>query len=186
MSDVIQPYETQLRGRDGRRYGVQACGRERSDGTWEGWLEFLPLDGGTPLITQRETTQPNRADLAYWATGLTDPYLDGALLRASTELPPAPKRTGGTAVAAGPAPRAPAPAPEPATAPAPTAILDPFHVYAEGDEILRDQLHALSAAQLRNIVRAHRLSGLTAGDLERLSPAELIDLIMAAVEEAAG
>jgi hypothetical protein len=85
MAEVILKFQTQLRGRDDRVYGVQACGRERPDHTWEGWLEFTPVDGSPPVISERETTQPNRDDLEYWATGLTDPYLDGALLRALTE-----------------------------------------------------------------------------------------------------
>ena len=87
MAEVIQKFETQLRGRDGRSYNVQASGRERDDGLWEGWLEFLPLDRGEPVVTSRETTQPNRDDLVYWASGLTDPYLDGALLRALAPPP---------------------------------------------------------------------------------------------------
>jgi hypothetical protein len=34
------------------------------------------------IQTTRETTQPNRQDLDYWATGLTVGFLDGALDRA--------------------------------------------------------------------------------------------------------
>jgi hypothetical protein len=49
---------------------------------WEGWLEFLPLDGGEPLCTGRETTQPNRDALAYWASGLEPIYFEGAFERA--------------------------------------------------------------------------------------------------------
>jgi hypothetical protein len=165
MSEVIQKYETQLRGRDDRSYGVQACGRERPDGQWEGWLEFLPVAGGEPVRTERETTQPNRADLAYWATGLTDPYLDGALLRALTEFAPqAPPRP---AAAPPPPPRRPRP-PVQGVEPA-SAVLDPFHVYAEGDDILRGQLHALSASQLRNIVRAYRIGDVEADLLTRMT-----------------
>jgi hypothetical protein len=52
------------------------------DGVWEAWLEFNPLGGGSPLVTSRETTQPNRTDTEYWATGLTIIYLEGALQRA--------------------------------------------------------------------------------------------------------
>jgi hypothetical protein len=52
------------------------------DGLWEGWIEFIPTDGGAPLRSRRETTQPNRDDAVYWATGLTPVYLEGALERA--------------------------------------------------------------------------------------------------------
>lgn len=82
MAEIIKEYETLLRGRDGHRYEIRAWGRARTDGIWEGWLEFLPVDDGERLVSGTETTQPNRDDLVYWASGLTDPYLDGALLRA--------------------------------------------------------------------------------------------------------
>jgi hypothetical protein len=185
MAEVILQFQTQLRGRDDRVYGVQACGRERPDHTWEGWLEFAPLDGSDPVISERETTQPNREDLEYWASGLTDPYLDGALIRALTvtkPVRPAPPPES-------PASDAPAPhvRPAPATsASAPAAVLDPFHVYAEGDEVLRGQLHALSASQLRNIVRAYHMSDQGAHELERMREPELIRIIMHAAEERAG
>jgi hypothetical protein len=181
MSEIMVKYDTQLRGRDDRRYEVQATGRERPDGLWEGWLEFLPLDGGPPVVSERETTQPNRKDLAYWATGLTDPYLDGALLRALTEV----------AETLAPSPALPvsdAPTPHVIAgdlAAQPLAVLDPFHVYAEGDAILRRQLHALSETQLRNIVRAYDLSTMSLGELERVPKLELVTLIMAAAEERA-
>jgi hypothetical protein len=184
MAEVILKFQTQLRGRDDRVYGVQACGRERPDHTWEGWLEFTPVDGSPPVISERETTQPNRDDLEYWATGLTDPYLDGALLRALAERKAAPPPTPAAPVSEAPAPHVrPAPA---TSAAAPAAVLDPFHVYAEGDEILRGQLNALSAAQLRNIVRAYRLSERSPGELERMNEPELIRIIMHAAEERAG
>ena len=60
------------------------------DGLWHGWLEFEPVDGcNVPALqSPRETTQPNRTDAVYWATGLTAVYLEGALeraIRAATE-----------------------------------------------------------------------------------------------------
>ena len=79
---MIRKYETLLRSRDGQLYQIEAWGRERPDGMWEGWLAFVPPDAGEHVVSDTETTQPNRDDLVYWASGLTDPYLDGALLRA--------------------------------------------------------------------------------------------------------
>jgi hypothetical protein len=38
------------------------------------------------------------------------------------------------------------------------AILDPYAVFAEGENILRQQLHALSRDQLVNIARAYSLA----------------------------
>ena len=57
-------------------------GAEPEDSQWEGWIRFQPSGGGKALTTDRETTQPNRQDLAYWAKGLTYFYLEGALARA--------------------------------------------------------------------------------------------------------
>lgn len=63
-------------------YCAYVLGAARGDGTWAGWIEFVPEDGSPRLRTGQETSQPNRDALAYWATGLEDVYLDGALARA--------------------------------------------------------------------------------------------------------
>ena len=67
------------------KYTVLICGEERADGTWEGWIEFHS-DSGTVLCTDRETTQPNRMDLAYWADGLEPVYIEGAFTRAQDRV----------------------------------------------------------------------------------------------------
>lgn len=68
-------------------YVVHICGEDRLDGTWIGWLEFHPTDSSHPiLITERETSQPNRSALEYWADGLEPVYLDGAFARAQGRL----------------------------------------------------------------------------------------------------
>jgi hypothetical protein len=54
----------------------------RANGTWEAWLEFVSRDGGVALRTERETTQPDRAAVDYWAGGIEAIYLEGALQRA--------------------------------------------------------------------------------------------------------
>jgi hypothetical protein len=83
MADVLIEFENAFTGRDGKVYEARACGRERSDGLWEGWVEFVPRETGAAVVqTARETTQPNREDLDYWATGLTVGFLEGALDRA--------------------------------------------------------------------------------------------------------
>jgi hypothetical protein len=61
---------------------ARACANEVSGGTWQAWIEFVPLGDGEPVRSSRETTQPNRQDTMYWATGLTPVYLEGALRRA--------------------------------------------------------------------------------------------------------
>jgi hypothetical protein len=73
---------------DGTTYVVRICGEERVDGTWEAWLEFHPTDRSQPVLTtDRETSQPHRAAVEYWAEGLEPMYLEGALARAQGRLP---------------------------------------------------------------------------------------------------
>lgn len=88
MAELIHETPTAVEDEAGRVYRVRVWGAERSDGTWEGWLEFDPADGGPDsLRTERETSQPNRAAVDYWAHGLQPIYLDGAFARARGRLP---------------------------------------------------------------------------------------------------
>src|SRR5438128_2366912 len=94
MSETLLQFASPVVAPDGRLYRASACGGERPGGTWHGWVEFIPVDGGEPLCSERETTQPNRTDTLYWATGLEPVYLEGALRRAlarptSRHWPPA-------------------------------------------------------------------------------------------------
>ena len=83
MKERIHAHSAVIRSDDGIPYDVTTWGEERGDGTWKGWLEFRPHPGrGTTLRTGRETTQPNRNALEYWASGLEDVYLEGAFVRA--------------------------------------------------------------------------------------------------------
>lgn len=82
MAELIQTYVETLRDAGGEEYTAHAYGEERADGNWEGWLEFHSA-AGAARRTDRETTQPNREALAYWASGLEPIYLDGAFARAS-------------------------------------------------------------------------------------------------------
>ncbi len=85
---VIREYLIQVIDDRGVAYTASAHGEERADGTWEGWLEFNPIDSGqTKLRTGQETSQPNRTAVEYWAEGLEPVYLDGALARAQGRLP---------------------------------------------------------------------------------------------------
>jgi hypothetical protein len=83
MAEKIEKYSTVLRDKDGITYEVEACGGTTPDGLWEGWLEFSPSESALPVLrTDRETTQPNRQALEYWATGLEPVYFEGAFNRA--------------------------------------------------------------------------------------------------------
>jgi hypothetical protein len=178
MAEVLVDFDVVLRGPDGQRYGARAVGRGRADGMWEGWLEFPALDGGATIETGRETTQPDRDKVLYWATGLTDPYLDGALLRTLRKVPEHEPATAPRPAFDAPAERAA----QAATNAEPRPILDPFAVYAEGDDVLRSQLGALSAGQLRIIVRGYALSAASPHELERMTETELVAIIMRGVE----
>ena len=167
MVQAVMTYgRTPLSMRNGRTYIAQARGRERDDGTWEGWLEFVPDDGSEILSSERETTQPNYVDLEYWATGLTPVYLEGAFARArSHEIVSVP--TARTPAVGG-------------LTPTVQAVLDPFSTYAQGEDVLRAKLGALSPLHLRAILRDYELTGAD-GDLEALTKPELVALIVTSV-----
>jgi hypothetical protein len=154
-----------------------------TQGLWEGWIEFTPLHGGPPIRSPRETTQPNLADAAYWATGLTSIYLEGALERA---LNPPVRRVSGQAHALFNSPARERTVSETRPPVGATAVLDPFSVYEKGDGLLRSQLGALSAWHLVNIITTYALSDEPVETLQRLSASTLADLIVEKVAERMG
>lgn len=84
MPEILVKFDESIRDPAGVTYFAQAVGRDREDGLWEGWLEFIGTNERTSFHSGRETTQPNRKDLEYWAQGLTKVYLQGALVRAKS------------------------------------------------------------------------------------------------------
>jgi hypothetical protein len=176
MPEVLAQFaEPVISDGDRTRYRAQACGAATSSGMWEGWIEFLPIAGGELVRTARETTQPNRTDAEYWASGLSTTYLEGALERAlrgpivRTIAPPA-------------RPRFTSPAVDVSAVEAPAihgrAILDPFSVYEKGEGLLRQELGALSDWHLVNIILAYGLSELSPATLNQLPQRALIDVIV--------
>ena len=92
MPEILVQFDEPIADPSGRRYFAQAVGHHREDGLWEGWLEFIAVNEDAPALgSGRETTQPNRADMDYWAQGLSKVYLEGALARAES-LPDARER----------------------------------------------------------------------------------------------
>ena len=83
MSEVIHAFRTPVIA-GGVTWQAEAWGAQRGDGLWEGWLLFASTGDGDVLLTSRETTQPNRNALVYWATGLEPVFLEGAFERART------------------------------------------------------------------------------------------------------
>jgi hypothetical protein len=82
MVELIQEFAFEVRSEeDGQTYVVRAYGAPQAQSPlWDAWLVFFPEDGGEPLVGDRETAQ-QRSDLLYWASGLEDVYLEGALER---------------------------------------------------------------------------------------------------------
>ena len=178
MAEVLHRFDSLLSA-EGRAFRARACGREVEDGRWEGWIEFVPEDGAPVLRSARETTQPNRQDLAYWSTGLSGVFLEGSLertLRLPLRRPAAPIETAAYA-----APH-PGPGHESGAGDGPVgpAILDPFSVYAKGRDLLRDELRALEPWHLRNVIRAYRLA--EEDELEGLDREALVARIVGGVE----
>lgn len=84
MPELIFEHTARIESDEGEVYLPRTYGRERADGTWVGWLEFYPENGEGPFLrTDQETTQPNRAALVYWASGLEPVYIEGAFARAA-------------------------------------------------------------------------------------------------------
>lgn len=84
MPQLVRQHSDRVQDTLGNVYEVFVYGEPRLDGTWEGWLEFVPLDSAlTARRTERETTQPDLPALEYWATGLEPLYLAGAFERST-------------------------------------------------------------------------------------------------------
>ena len=82
MAEVLASFSAPVGDHLGSYY-ARAVGRPADDDMWEGWIEFVAVDGGSDvLISGIESRQPERQHLIYWATGLTHVYLEGALERA--------------------------------------------------------------------------------------------------------
>jgi hypothetical protein len=180
VAEVLLEYPDAVTSDTGKNYTARACAAAMPDGKWQGWIEFVPLGDGDPIRSGRETTQPNRQDTAYWATGLTPIYLQGALHRAER-----------------PTVRVVADPPEPPhfDSPAPAfinevngteAVLDPFSVYLKGEALLRRQLSAFAGWHLVNIIRKYDLSDEDPALLGAREPADLVEIIIGAVRRQSG
>ena len=185
MAEVLVKFDEPIAAPGGKTYLAQAVGKEVDGGLWDGWLEFQGTQDGLALASGRETTQPNRKNIEYWAQGLTKVYLEGALDRAISlaepprdraSMEPEPSRS------AEPAHRTPPP--PPSRVPTPRGILDPFQVYAQGEDILRRELRALSRVHIENIVSANGIGITNAGGNSAASKEELIEAIIGAARRA--
>jgi hypothetical protein len=170
MAEVLVRFTERIAADDGTSYLPQACGRVANDRLWEGWIEFVSPT--RTIRSPRETEQPSRNALVYWAEGLTFAYLEGALDRA---LAARPVTARALETASMTSPRS---APRRTIGSTPRAVLDPFTAYAEGEELLRGQLRALSRDHVVSIIKAYELPVDTS---QSTSDAALVDGVVAAV-----
>jgi hypothetical protein len=176
VAEVLVEFTEAVTSEDGKNYTARACGSEMPDGMWQGWVEFVPLGAGDAIRSARETTQPNRQDTVYWATGLTPIYLEGALRRTLKKSARPLAREIAPPHFAGPS--APFVVQETAE-----SVLDPFSVYRKGEALLRRQLSALAGWHLVNIIRRYRLSDEDPALLGGKEPARLVELIIDGVRQ---
>jgi hypothetical protein len=179
--EVLVAFDTAVVARDGSRWMPSACGRCCDDGLWEGWIEFIPVNTAVePVRSGRETVQPNRADLLYWAQGLTRVYLEGALHRAHDlpRLRPI-HETQARPHFHGPAGNGHRAHPAHGVRP----VLNPFEIDQQSQEILPHRLSALNPERLRQIAVAYEFASAAAVAGQKRE--ELVALIVGGVRQRA-
>ena len=147
----------------------------------KGGSNLLHTTGPMCGVPSRETTQPDREALVYWAEGLSGTYLEGAMARTLTKIKVTVRELP-TPLFDGPevSPRVEVIRNRRATE-VDRAVLDPFSVGAKGEDLLRSELGALRDWHLRNIIRAYDLAAPSV-DVEQLTARQLIEVIVAAVQ----
>ena len=175
MAEVLRSFDEPIRHSTGGAFYPRVVGRYAPDKMWEGWLEFVPVDGGEVIVSAVESRQPERNHLEYWAQGLTPVYAEGSLDRA---LHPITVRTRAVEL-----PASDSPAPRVIKVPyaGPRPILDPFEVGERSLDVLAQELRALGRARLLHIITAYRLSSPDI-DTAQMTDEGLVALIVLKVE----
>jgi len=178
MAEVLRTFDTAVS--DGTQdYLARAVGREAADGMWEGWMEFVPsAEGAEVIVGGVESRQPAKEHLAYWASGLTPVFLEGAFERA--------RRPVTVRVRTVEVPHSSAPQPREVTVsrvmpPGPEPVLDPFEIGGRNPDLLRQELGALNRPRLLNIISAFDLNH-GGEDLSWMTDRQLTHFIVVAVE----
>ena len=180
MADLLVQFDEPHYAADGRQYVAQVYGGVAVDDSWEGWIEFVPVDGGDALRTGRETEQFTRGDLRYWAALLSRGYLEEAFSRALMRKPVV-SYEGATFGETKGWIGAQEMVFETAWRPAP--VFDPFVVYREsGRYRLRQRLRTLDAGQLQDMIAAYEIPGLEIHDMHRTFEDALAEQIVAEVQ----
>ena len=138
MSKLVHEFSAPVTQR-GASWTARIRGDQDAVGHWQGWIEFLPQDGGPALQTGRETTQSEYEHLRYWASGLSPAYLEMAFQRARpTES------------------HEPSPPP-----PLPVPSYDPARIREGGEDssVVRLQLETLDPSLPRRLMRSPEIRG---------------------------
>jgi hypothetical protein len=156
MSDVLRSFDEPI-GHSSGRYHARVIGKRATDGMWEGWLEFTPLDSALDVVASSvESRQATKPQLEYWALGLSVVYAEGSLDRAVRPL-----RVQSRIVDA------------------PPPVLNPFEVGARDLSVLAQELHALNRTRLLQIIAAFDIR--TGGTDAAMSNEQLIEAIVSCV-----
>jgi len=178
MAEVLMSFDTPVRDELGT-YHARVVGRHAEDRMWEGWLEFVPIDGDTQvLVGPVESRQPERHDLVYWSTGLTPVFLEGALQRART---PVTVRVRSVEVPISEAPAQKTISATRVMPPGPEPVLDPFDIGTRNLDLLKQELGALNRPRLLNIIAAYDLNP-GGENLTWMSDRQLVQFIVTAVD----
>ena len=178
MAEVLVAFDQPVADALGE-YHARAVGRLGEDGMWQGWLEFIPIDGSSEvLVGGVETHQPEREHLEYWATGLTPVFLQGALHRARR---PVTVRVRTVDVPYSDAPAVREVSTTRVMPSGPEPVLDPFEIGGRNLDQLRQELHALNRPRLLNIITAYDLNP-GGEDIAWMSDHQLAHFIVVAVE----
>jgi len=170
MSELIADLPYRVVDARGDEFYVNVAGEPRTDGRWEGWLEFVPVDESEPLMTPTETTQATRSALVHWSETLTETYVQGAFARAGAPVVPVGSRIVVRGIGE-----------DPITTAVTGAVPDPFQLFEAGHTAMRAQLNTLSRAGLFAIITAYGLN--PAGkSLAWLTDRQLVTFVITAVE----
>jgi hypothetical protein len=158
MSDVLRSFDEPI-GHSSGSYHARVVGQRASDGMWEGWLEFTPVDSAHDVVASSiESRQATKPQLEYWSQGLTVVYAEGSLDRALRPI------TVHRRIIETPPP-----------------VLNPFEIGARSIDVLAQELHALNRTRLLQIIAAFDIR--TGGTDAAMTNEQLIEAIVLSVAQ---
>lgn len=185
MSDLLVQFDEPQLSADGRMFIAEVRANRLPTGLWEAWIEFQPRIGGDPVRTSRATEQLSRGDLRFWAAGITREHLKAALIAALAAKDAMSEAQSSRLSGAGKTPEQTIL--DTALLRGDEIVLDPFAVYREsGEYVLRQELRALDARQLAEIIAGFDIEDMDVTDLARTYEDALAERIVAGVQHNVG